>query len=308
LIEQEWLDMTFGAAVRGSFCVALICALAGVPQARPQDADELQARYIALREALADSPFHRPLYLESSEGGGELKGEVYARIDQPFAAVGAALQGMDRWCDILILHLNVKQCRAVTTTAAETLTLNIGRKFDQPLADTYLFALRYQVTRRPGYLRNVLSAPEGPLGTSQYRIVLEVAELDGDRSLLHLSYAYAQGAAARWATQIYLATLGRAKVGFSVIGRDDDGTPQYIGSTRGVVERNAMRSYLAIEAYLGSLSVPAEEQVEHRLNAWHAGTERYPRQLRELELDEYLAIKRVEIRRQQAPALVAGVH
>ena len=53
-----------------------------------------------------------------------------------------------------------------------------------------------------------------------------------------------------------------------------------------------MRYYLAVEAYLGTLDAPAAERMEKRLRAFHAGLERYPLQLRELELAEYLAIKR----------------
>jgi hypothetical protein len=64
-----------------------------------------------------------------------------------------------------------------------------------------------------------------------------------------------------------------------------------------------MRCYLAIEAYLGSLSVPAADRVEHRLNGWHAGVEQYALQLHELDLGPYLAMKRMEIQRQQAPPL-----
>ena len=44
-----------------------------------------------------------------------------------------------------------------------------------------------------------MSADEGPLGTRDYRLVLEAAPLDGGRTFLHLSYAYAYGTIARLA-------------------------------------------------------------------------------------------------------------
>ena len=66
----------------------------------------------------------------------------------------------------------------------------------------------------------------------------------------------------------------------------------YVGGVRGVVERNTMRYYLALEAYLDTLDAPAAGRVEKRLRAFHAGLERYPRQAHELELAEYLEIKR----------------
>jgi len=286
--------------------LAVLCALGGMPLAHAQDAASLMARHAALREQLSSNQFHRPLYLESGESSGVLEGDIYAVVEQPYAVIGPVLHGMDHWCDILILHLNVKSCRASTQKAGDTLSVNVGRKFDQPLADTYPFEFLYEVVAsRPNYLQAVLNGEEGPLGTRRYRIVLEVVALDDKRSFLHLSYSYAYGVAARVAMQGYLATIGRHKVGFSVLARKANGQPIYIGGMRGVVERNTMRYYLAIEAYLGALSAPAREQLEKRLNDWHAGVERYPVQLHELERSEYLDMKHKEVQRQRAPSSTA---
>lgn len=284
----------------GVLRAALFCALAGAAPAQAQDGAALMARYEAVREALGSSQFQRPLHLESREKSGDLQGDVYALVAQPFGAAGPALRGVEQWCDILILLLNVKRCRAGAT--GDTLAIDIGRKFDQPLADTYAFEFAYAVGLQPDYLRVELSTAAGPMGTSRYRIVFEMVPLDPANSFLHVSYAYAQGTAARWATKFYLATVGHAKVGFSVVGRRAGGQPIYVRSTRGVIERNAMRFYLAIEAYLGALSAPAVEQSERRLNDWFAAAERYPRQLHELERDAYLQMKRMEILRQQGTA------
>jgi hypothetical protein len=295
------MSMRAGGLHDGLLRLAMCCVLAAVPLAQAQDAVSLKGRHVALRESLLSNPFQRPLHLESSESSNSLKGEIFARIEQPFAVVGAALQGTDRWCDILILHQNVKQCRAGAPSTGDALGLAIGRKFDQPLADAYRVEFAYQVTAsRPDYLQVELKAEEGPLGTSRYRIVLEVVALDARRSFLHLSYSYDYGLAARVAMQGYLATIGRDKVGFSVVGNRPDGRPIYIGSTRGVVERNTMRYYLAIDAYLGALSAPVPQQLERRLNAWFTGVERYPVQLHELDRGEYLEMKHLEVRRQQA--------
>jgi len=100
--------------------------------------------------------------------------------------------------------------------------------------------------------------------------------------------------------QAYLGTIGRNKVGFTVVGKQDDGQPRYIGGMRGLVERNTMRYYLAIEAFLGALSSPPQARVEKSLRDWFAAVESYPRQLHEMEQGEYLAMKRREYSRQQA--------
>lgn len=282
--------------------LAVVVALAAVMPAQAQDAASLQARHEVLREALATNAFQRPLSLESSESGDSLQGDIYARIDQPMVAVAPALTGIDHWCEILNLHLNVKQCRAGDARAGDVLHLVIGQKHDQTLNQAYRFAFSYRVlASRADYLQVQLTADEGPLGTRDYRIMLEVTALDARRSFLHLSYSYGIGLMARMAMRGYLETIGRDKVGFSVIGRKGDGQPQYVASTRGVVERNTMRYFLAVEAYLGALALPPAQRFEKRLADWHTGVERYPLQLHELERDEYLGLKREQHRRRQAP-------
>ena len=111
--------------------------------------------------------------------------------------------------------------------------------------------------------------------------------LDGGRTFMHLSYSYGYGTAGRMAMQAYLATAGSDKVGFTVTGKDAKGQPIHIGGMRGAIERNAMRYYLAIDAYLESLRAPADQQVEKSIQTWFDATERYPRQLREMDRKTY---------------------
>ena len=279
----------------------LICEL----QAQAQDATSLKNRHFALQEQLTNNPFQRPVYIESNQTADTLQGDIYAVIAQPFAITSAALQDKNHWCDILILHINVKQCHASTSQPVATenpddmLSLNIGRKFDQPLADSYLFEFIYQIKSvTPDYLQVALDSEKGPFGTSKYHLVIEVVHIDAQNSFLHLSYAYDYGLMANTAMQGYLTTIGRNKSGFSVVSEKNQKLV-YIGGMRGVVERNTMRYYLAIESYLGALSAPASEQQAKRLNDWQTGVEHYPKQLHELERSEYLAMKAKEIQRQQ---------
>jgi hypothetical protein len=104
--------------------------------------------------------------------------------------------------------------------------------------------------------------------------------------------------------QAYLATIGRGKAGFTVVDKQADGRPIYIDGMRGLVERNTMRYYLAIEAYLGALSAPPQARLEQSLRDWFAASERYPRQLHELEQNEYLVMKRNEYFRSKGEARV----
>jgi len=283
--------------VLGAACLALSTALLSTA-ASAQDPATLRARHAALQEKFANNQFGRPLVLESVETSGDLKGDVYAVVDHPFPMVQQALQSADHWCDILILHLNVKRCRA-TGAAAKTINLSVGRKFDQPIEDAYQLNFAYRVvTATSDYLQVLLTADEGPMSTKNYRIQVEVVPVDAKRSVVHMSYAYGYGFAAKIAMQTYLSTLGSAKVGFTILDRKD-GKPVYQAGVLGLLERNTMRYYLAIDAYLSAYSLPAGEQFEKRIREWYASTERYAAQLHEMEQNEYLDMKRKEMRRQQ---------
>lgn len=210
-LGREWMIMTEHLA-RGLVLlgIALFFFFVDLQPARADDAAALRARHAALRPQLTDNPFQRPLHLESSQQAGTLKGDIYALTAQPYAVVGPALQGAEQWCDILILHINVKSCRTRDAKAGATVRVHIGRKFDQPLDDAYPVQFSYRVAAaRPDYLRVELKAEKGPMSTSDYRIMLEAVALDAERSFLHLSYSYAYGMAARVAMRGYLATLAR---------------------------------------------------------------------------------------------------
>lgn len=278
--------------------VPLLWALMGAASAASEGASALKEKHAGLREALANNIFRSPVILESREGANSISGDVYAEIRKPFAQAVPALEQPSAWCEILFLHMNTKYCRAGAGAPA-TLDVAIGKKHDQPVEDAYRMRLLFGVTARSDdYMRITMTAVEGPFSTRDYRIAFEAVPLDEGRSFIHLSYAYGYGLPSKLAAQAYLGTIGSRKVGFTVAGRQPDGTPRYIGGMRGVVERNTMRYYLAIESYLGALDVPPQARLEKSLRSWYAATERFPRQLRELEQAEYLDMKRREHARQ----------
>ncbi|MDM0110806.1 hypothetical protein QTI66_01525 [Variovorax sp. J22R133] len=266
----------------------------------------MRATYQQMQGALASSPLRRPLQLSSSETSDGLKGDVYAVVNHPMSSVIAAFGTASHWCDALLLHLNNRDCRVSRNGAGEMITLSVVRKFDKPVDDAFQLPFTYKVVDRAAdHLEATLTAGEGPFGTSNYLIVLEAVALDARKSFLHFSYKYDDGTVARKATQAYLATFGRNKVGFTVTGKLPNGEPEYVRGTAGLVERNAMRYFLAVDAYLGA-GTPgqgAEAQSVARQKAWFAATEKYPKQLHETDLATYLALKRSDAqRRSRAPA------
>ena len=266
--------------------------------AQAQDAGALRARHAALKEHLAKSPFGRSLHVESVAAGGTHRGEIYAVMEHPFNVVAPALARPADWCDILTLQVNVKRCSA----GGDTLTAHISRKPRDAVDNAHRVDFRFQLARKSAdYLGVALTAPSGPVGTRDYEIRLEAAPLEDRRTFMHLSYRYTLGSMARLAMDAYLSGPGRDKYGFSVIDRRPDGRPVYVDGVRGVVERSAMRYYLAVEAHLDSLGAPPAQRLEARLRDWYTATTRYP-QLREpVGAEEY-----VEMKRREASAALAG--
>lgn len=259
----------------------------------------LLSQHKILNKRLANNQFNRPITLNSSETPEQLKGEIYAVLDYPFATVNHALNQPAHWCDALILHINIKYCRAATSKAGTVMHLNLGKKYDQPLAETYKAAFNYQeISKADNYFSTELNAEEGPLGTSDYRIWIEATPLNNNQTFLHFTYAYSFGLTGRIAMKGYLATIGKDKVGFTVNDTLSNGQPDYIQGVRGVVERNTMRYYLTIDAYLANLNQPANKQLDKRLEKWFNSTEEYAEQLHEVERSDYLEMKRKEYERQ----------
>ncbi len=270
-------------------------------------ASALRSRHTALHDQLAANAFNRPLVLESSEGSSSVNGEIFAVVPYAFGKVSKSLGASQAWCEILILHLNTKYCKIVPDGQKTALLMNLGKKFDQPIEQSYRLAFAWQLTdQRADYLRVALTADTGPLSTRDYRITLEAIPLENGSTFLHLSYAYGFGVTGKFAMLAYFSTVGHSKVGFSVIGTEQDGQPTFINGMRGQSERNTMRYYLAIDSFLAALALPASAQFEQRIATWFTAVERYPRQLHEMDRAEYLIMKRKEYLRQQGDLPLAS--
>lgn len=279
------------------FGIFFLCMAADVAaQAQDAKADVLRNKYNALQQQLNQNVFQKPLYLESSETSSNVKGGVYARISHPFSTVGSALGNIDHWCNILMLHLNTKYCSTTLADPAQgtnpVLTLRVGKKHDQPVDQAYRLDFGYRVAiQTRNYLQVRLNADTGPMGTRDYEIVLEAIPISDGQTFLHISYSYGYGVLSRTMMQTYLGTIARNKVGFTKVGTD------YVGGMRGVVERNTMRYYLAIEVFLNEFSTERALPIEKLIANWYLATERYPRQLHEMDQSAYVEMKRKEYAR-----------
>jgi len=264
-----------------------------------QGADLLLDTYHRNMAQLGKNSFGLPLIVESFERGDRVNVDVYGIFDFPFSSVVNMLKVPANWCDIVSLHLNVKACTYKEEPGAELLTFYIGRKVYQPPEDARQVLYRYRIVdHQKGYLDIILNADTGPFGSKDHRMRFEALPLDGERTFVHVSYAYSDSAALRLAAKVYFSTLGRSKVGFTVTGTDRNGKPVYIGGPRGSIERNAVRYYFAIQTFMNSMRYPEGNRFSMRTSEWYDLTSRYRRQLFELDKNEYLTFKSTEHKNQ----------
>ncbi|HET9645263.1 MAG TPA: hypothetical protein VFP68_18335 [Burkholderiaceae bacterium] len=282
--------------------LALFTALcSAMPAFAAEPAAVLRQKLDTLADALAHSPLGQPIVVDSNESGKRVSGDAYALIDQPFATLAQSMKRPSQWCEVMILVINVRHCEADEAGPRGELALNIARKPDQAIEDTQRIVFSHRMEADvPGYVSVAMTADKGPMGTSDYRINLQAIPADAHRSFIHLHYAYADSTMSQMLMQTYLSTVGRDKVGFSVVDRGPNGEPVLVKGVRGAIERTTMRYYLAIAAYLHSLSAPPQLRLERRLRAWFGAAERYPKQLHEMTESEYLTLKRQSVQTAQA--------
>ena len=125
------------------------------------DAASLRDEHQSLTQQLNHNQFQRPLYLTSAESSSTQRCDIYAVVDCPFAIVNSALNypalGPANWCNMLILCLYTKYCRAPTGSNGSVLRVNIGKTVEEDL-EPYLAAITSQLDAPA---REVLASIEG---------------------------------------------------------------------------------------------------------------------------------------------------
>lgn len=298
----RWIALAIGVA-----CLALLTLVGSVARAAdtPEAAALLQ-RHDALRARMDASPFGRPLAVDSDDDGERVQGAIHGEIAHTFAPMAARLSDPAEWCAIVVLHLNVKGCTHERTGDGEFVTVYSGRKEYTPIERAHAIRYRFRVAAvGADHVRIVLAAPSGPLATRDYELAFEAVPVGG-RTFVSVHYAFRTSVASRVATSAYLATAGSGKAGFTIVGRDDRGRPAWIGGVRGLVERNAMRNFLALDAWLATGDAPAGERFARSVARMAALTDRYPVQLAEMPADEYVTIKHREWQERTRPLASAG--
>jgi hypothetical protein len=271
----------------GHAMAALLLSAPLAAQSSSAEAEALRGEYKHLGAQLQHSPLGALLHLQSQERDGFVQGHIHAIVDQPFTAARGALSEASAWCALLLLASNVKACESRVAESAVRLDLKVATTIRQAPDEAPVLGFRWRRTASdPDYLRIEMRADEGPAGTRNYRLDAQLVEIDPTRSLLRLSYEFGYSNAGGVAIRLYLATIARNKVGFTI---EDD---QPVRGLRGVVERNTMRYFIAVRTYLEARA--GSQHLETMLGNWYAMADKYPIQLRELAREEYLMMKRAE--------------
>ncbi len=272
------------------------------------DRTTLLDRYTAALPKLLSNNFGLPIVLDSSQNNGKLRGEVIGIIDHDIQSSIKNFNQPKHWCDILILHLNSKAC-TYRSGEKQAIHLYSGRKFYQRPDQATMLSMNFEVVEtQENYLFVRLFSKKGPFGISDSLIELEATSLPSDRTaetlteqtLVRLKFSYKMSWLSRQLTRFYLATLARDKVGFTVTGHKNN-RPIYIKGLKGIIERNTIRYYLAIKTRLDSMA--SSQDLDKQFSHWFDATERYHRQLFELDKQEYLAAKEKELENQRKEQL-----
>ena len=264
--------------------------------AKPQYIQNILEVYAEAKPVLDNPTTDKPFYLHAEIVDRRQTGEAALYFEQPFKQVASSLGKLGNWCEVLLLHLNTKACTHSRRTPNKTLTIYLGRKFYQDPGDAFVMTYNFETEKSKDYFSALITAEDGPLGTSDYRIHFEVALIDG-RTFGRIQISQKHSWLSSKAAKLYVATKGRKKQGISIVDYDDKGNPIYSSGEQAIAERNLLRYYFAITAYIHSQKKTDGERFEDSLNYWYDQTERY-QQLYEVDRDQYIKDKYKEYKNQ----------
>ncbi|MFV2055827.1 MAG: hypothetical protein ACC707_05130 [Thiohalomonadales bacterium] len=281
--------------------IFLACYISGAPYTLADSIDVrrniLQDKLKLLSYAPGNDYYPIPISINTKYYSGAGSTQLLVISEIPYTAFKAFLS-QDKWCDALILQIHIKAC---IQKSARILDVYLGSNDYAEPEDVFRF--EYTLTKQTihaNYLYIAMSAQEGPLFSRDYRISLEIVPTADGKSLLNFELSAYFGFFTRAAIQAYLLTIGRNKVGFSILATDKVGQPVFQKGTKGILERNAMRYLLAFFAYLEVN--PDQERdkqwLDKSLRRWHHYTEVFREQLYEIDLEAYLVQKKAEYQNQ----------
>ncbi len=273
--------------------LALVALLLCWPALSGAAGETLRQAWDGHRERGAAAGLPEALEIRSREGAVEVSAEVLGVLPFPFETVAASLAEPADWCDFVPLHFNIKACAYGLDAGEPFLVLYSGRKGYGAAEDAYRFDYGFTPRSVEGaYVEVDLLAERGPLSTRDHRLRVEAIPV-GDGTFIRFASSYAQSPISRAGTALYLGTLGRSKVGFTREAPLEPEAPAPVRGVRGIVERNGVRYYLALKAFLENRNGADEGRFEEGLRTWFDLAAQYP-ELYETSWEAYRETKRRE--------------
>jgi hypothetical protein len=269
------------------------------PNPPDKQAESLIAVYHQFEARIAKSPLVLAIHLESHVESNFSGVDIYGIIDYPFETIQKELSKPRNWCDIIILHPNIRACTYSATDGGTMLTMhNVNRHF-QTITEAYQVYYKYQIMAgTPSFLDISMAADKGPMSSSDHKFRIMAVALDAKRSFVHLSYSYRYSPLQYIAIKSYFALFGSKVAGFSVEGVDEKNGPVYVSGVKASIERNLMRYYMAILAYFDALKYSPEQRFEKRLSGWIDLSDRFQKQFPKIERKQYFEFKRTDLKNQ----------
>ncbi|MGI9317938.1 MAG: hypothetical protein ACR2QW_11440 [bacterium] len=264
--------------------------------------ERMRQNYVEFTQADIDENNPLPFVLESINNASDSSASIrYFLESVSLETFRSRLEQPSEWCEFIPLHLNIKACSYQIRNDKHILSFYVGIKGYLTPDKAHLLQLEFESNSQDGVFIVKLFAEDGPLDSSNINFDIRAISVEGDvRTGIYLEFDLSSipGLAANLA-RIYLATVARNKIGFSIEGKTWSGKPKFVRGQRGATERNLVRYLLAIETYFATLDIPTESQFEDRLERWFDATERYRPQLYELERSEYISNKIRERKNQE---------
>lgn len=262
------------------------------------DAHQLLSQYRQFSADIKPIDKSLPLRIQSHEQDRHLRVNVFGLVNYSYAQVADVLASPAAMCDFLILNMNVKACTYLPGKQRADMVIYVAGKKYASLYRTLQIEPYFELQKRDkNYLRVLMASHRGSWGMKEYSVLVEASPYK-NKTLVRFTSNYEASRINKAATTAYLKTFARKKVGFTVIGKNQQGQPEYVRGMQGVIERNAVRSYLALQAYLGTANTPSKQRFESRLRRWFDLTDVYTRQLHEMHWQPYLRNKRREYQNQ----------
>ena len=271
----------------------LALCLPGHPARAASGAPALRAAYGEFRQQYQQLAPDIPISIHSVRSGARIRTEVFGTVDGPFPEVAQVLERPQGYCEFLPPLFNLKACVHYRKEKQSIIRFYVGGKRYSSLFGTIriLSDLR-RLANGGDYLHVQLATVNSKTRRHGYSVDIEIAPM-GRKTLARVYTDFNPDRFTRLAVAAYLHTVGGNKIGFTHVAGPDE-KRDYVRGMTGIIERNTVRAFMAMQAYLDTLTVAPEHRYDARLRRWFDLTERFPQQLHELSRAEYLSGKRRE--------------